>query len=63
MEQARDEMEFAAESKETTYFDEEAAAAKEAVDGALISAFDSVCLLSFLPPIVPRGVLAARCAD
>ena len=26
-------MEFASESKETTYFDEEAAAAKEAVDG------------------------------
>lgn len=31
--QAREEMEFAGESKETTYFDEEAAAAKEAVDG------------------------------
>lgn len=26
-------MEYADESKETTYFDEEAAAAKEAVDG------------------------------
>lgn len=31
--QAREEMEFAGESKDTTYFDEEAAAAKEAVDG------------------------------
>lgn len=27
-------MEYAEESKETTYFDEEAAAAKEAVEGA-----------------------------
>lgn len=31
--QAREEMEYAEESKETTYFDEEAAAAKEAVEG------------------------------
>ncbi|CAM9936017.1 unnamed protein product [Ascophyllum nodosum] len=32
---AREEMEFAAESKETTYFDEEASAAKEVVEQAV----------------------------
>lgn len=40
--QAREEMEFASESKDTTYFDEEAAAAKEAVDGTF-----SGCVLTF----------------
>ncbi|CAM9287654.1 unnamed protein product [Laminaria digitata] len=34
-------MEFAGESKETTYFDEEAAAAKEAVDEA-VALFEEV---------------------
>eukprot|EP00904_Undaria_pinnatifida_P004224 jgi/Undpi1/13802/HiC_scaffold_9.g03453.m1 len=38
---AREEMEFAGESKETTYFDEEAAAAKEAVDEA-VALFEEV---------------------
>ncbi|CAM9416142.1 unnamed protein product [Sphacelaria rigidula] len=38
---AREEMEFAGESKDTTYFDEEAAAAKEAVDEA-VALFESV---------------------
>ena len=33
--EAREELELASESKETTYFDEEAAAAKDAVEAAL----------------------------
>ena len=32
---AREELEYAEESKDTTYFDEDAAGAKEAVEGAL----------------------------
>ncbi|CAN0094284.1 unnamed protein product [Phaeothamnion confervicola] len=39
--EARDEIEYAGESKETTYFDEEAAAAKEAVE-ATVASFNSV---------------------
>lgn len=35
--QAREEMEYAGESKDTTYFDEEAAAAKEAVEGEAVA--------------------------
>ncbi|CAN0406152.1 unnamed protein product [Ectocarpus sp. 8 AP-2014] len=38
---AREEMEYAEESKETTYFDEEAAAAKEAVEEA-VALFEEV---------------------
>lgn len=41
--QAREEMEYAGESKETTYFDEEAAAAKEAVEGKMTIFVVRVC--------------------
>lgn len=47
-------MEYAEESKETTYFDEEAATAKEAVDGALVAL---CCVLPFQCTIVVKWVL------
>lgn len=62
VEQARDEMDFASESKETTYFDEEAAAAKEAVDGAFCL-FSTSCASYISSVLLCRGVLIAGCVD
>ena len=49
-------MEFAGESKETTYFDEEAAAAKEAVDGKQTSGL----LQAYLLRKIPCGIYRSR---